>query len=63
MRLGKERNFKMKFFNWIWSKKQEEVETFVIKNHQMVDENSRAKKNTGKNPCHIKNLMILYYDI
>ncbi|MGZ1012299.1 hypothetical protein ACXOQL_01870 [Streptococcus thermophilus] len=34
----------MKFFNWIWSKKQEEVETFVIKNHQMVDENSRAKK-------------------
>ena len=32
----------MKIFNWIWSyKKQEQVETFVIARHQMVDEKAR----------------------
>lgn len=31
-----------KLFSWIWSSKQnEQVETFVIKRHQMVDEKAR----------------------
>lgn len=31
-----------KLINWIWSKKQiEEMETIVIKRHQMVDEKAR----------------------
>lgn len=31
-----------KLFGWIWSKKQiEEMETIVIKRHQMVDEKAR----------------------
>lgn len=40
MRLGKtERKLKMKIFNWIWSKKQnEEVEAFEVRPHRMVDE-------------------------
>ncbi len=31
-----------KLFSWIWSSKQnEQVETFAIKRHQMVDEKAR----------------------
>lgn len=31
-----------KLFNWIWSGKQnEQVETYVIERHQMVDEKAR----------------------
>ena len=31
-----------KLINWIWSSKQtEEVETYVIERHQMVDEKAR----------------------
>lgn len=43
VRLGKiERNLKMKkLFNWIWSKKQEEVEVFEVKPYRMLDEKVR----------------------
>ena len=40
VRLGKRRKEnKMKIFNWIWSKKQnEEVEVYEVRPHRMVDE-------------------------
>ncbi len=30
-----------KLFNWIWSKKQEEVEVFEVKPYRMLDEKVR----------------------
>lgn len=45
VRLGQKGNKQMKpskLFSWIWSSKQnEQVETFAIKRHQMVDEKAR----------------------
>ena len=44
MRLGKtERKLKMKkLINWIWSKKQEQVEVYEVRPHRMIDEKVRG---------------------
>ena len=42
VRLGNRKEQKMKkLFNWIWSKKQEEVEVFEVKPYRMIDEKVR----------------------
>lgn len=43
VRLGKtERKLKMKkLINWIWSKKQNDVEVFEVKPYRMIDEKVR----------------------
>lgn len=42
VRLGNRKELKMKkLINWIWSKKQEEVEVFEAKPYRMIDEKVR----------------------
>ena len=42
VRLGNRKELKMKkLLNWIWSKKQEEVEVFEVRPHRMIDEKVR----------------------
>lgn len=42
VRLGNRKELKMKkLINWIWSKKQEQVEVYEVRPHRMIDEKVR----------------------